>query len=125
LRLRLTGLWQHTDFVKLWASRTISLFGSTITFLALPLTAVLVLDTTPAQMGLLTAAGAIPSLLVGLFVGVWVDHHRRRPILIAADVGRAALFIVIPIAAILGVLRSEVCSWSASAICSSLSWMDP
>jgi MFS family permease len=58
-------------------------------------------------MGFLTAAGAIPSLLVGLFVGVWVDHRRRRPILIAADLGRAALLVVIPIAAILGVLRIE------------------
>ena len=95
----------HADFVKLWAGRTISLFGSQITFLALPLTAVLVLDATPTQMGFLTAAGTIPSLLVGPFVGVWVDHHRRRPILIAADVGRAALLIVIPIAAILSVLR--------------------
>ena len=107
MRLRLAGLWRHADFVKLWAGQTISLFGSRITFLALPLTAVLVLEATPAQMGFLTAAGAIPSLLVGLFVGVWVDHRRRRPILIAADLGRAALLVVIPIAAILGVLRIE------------------
>jgi len=107
MRLRFAGLWRHADFVKLWAGQTISLCGSQITFLALPLTAVLVLDATPAQMGFLTAAEAIPSLLVGLFVGVWVDHYRRRPILIAADLGRAALLIVIPIAAILGVLRIE------------------
>jgi MFS family permease len=105
MRLQFAGLWRHADFVKLWASQTISLFGSQITFLALPLTAVLVLDATPAQMGLLTAVGAIPSLLVGLFVGVWVDRYRRRPILIAADLGRAALLMVIPMAAILGVLR--------------------
>jgi MFS family permease len=105
MRLQFAGLWRHADFVKLWASQTISLFGSQITFLALPLTAVLVLDATPAQMGLLTAVGAIPSLLVGLFVGVWVDRYRRRPILIAADLGRAALLMVIPVAAILGVLR--------------------
>ncbi len=107
MRLRFTGLWHHADFVKLWAGQTVSLFGSQITFLALPLTAVLVLNATPAQMGFLTAAGALPSLLVGLFVGVWVDHYRRRPILIAADLGRAALLITIPIAAALGVLRIE------------------
>jgi MFS family permease len=107
MRMRFAGLWRHADFVKLWASQTISLFGSQITFLALPLTAVLVLDANPAQMGFLTAAGAIPSLLVGLFVGVWVDRYRRRPILIAADLGRAALLIFIPVAAILGVLRIE------------------
>jgi MFS family permease len=107
MRLRFTGLWRHADFVKLWTGQTISLFGSQITFLALPLTAVLVLNATPAQMGFLTAAGALPSLLVGLFVGVWVDHYRRRPILIAADLGRAALLITIPIVAAWGVLRIE------------------
>jgi MFS family permease len=107
MNLRFAGLWRHADFVKLWASQTVSLIGSQITFLALPLTAVLVLDATPAQMGFLTAAGAIPSLLVGLFVGVWVDRCRRLPILIAADLGRVVLLLVIPIAAILGVLRIE------------------
>ena len=105
--LRLTGLWRHPDFVKLWTGQTISLIGSQVTFLALPLTAVLTLNATPAQMGFLTAAGAIPSLLVGLFAGVWVDHRRRRPILIAADMGRAALLLLIPVAALLGVLRVE------------------
>ena len=107
MRFRLTGLWRHPDFVKLWTGQTISLIGSQVTFLALPLTAVLVLNATPAQMGFLTAAGAIPSLLVGLFAGVWVDRRRRRPILIAADLGRAALLLLIPAAALLGVLRIE------------------
>ena len=107
MRPRFAGLWRHADFVKLWTGQTISLFGSQITFLALPLTAVLVLEASPAQMGFLTAAGAIPSLLVGLFVGVWVDRYRRRPILIAADLGRAALLFAIPVAAILGMLRIE------------------
>jgi MFS family permease len=107
MRFRLTGLWRRPDFVKLWTGQTISLIGSQVTFLALPLTAVLVLNATPAQMGFLTAAGAIPSLLVGLFAGVWVDRRRRRPILIAADLGRAALLLLIPVAALLGVLRIE------------------
>ena len=107
MRFRLTGLWRRPDFVKLWTSQTISLIGSQVTFLALPLTAVLVLNATPAQMGFLTAAGALPSLLVGLFAGVWVDRRRRRPILIAADLGRAALLLLIPVAALLGVLRIE------------------
>ena len=107
MRFRLTGLWRHPDFVKLWTGQTISLVGSQVTFLALPLTAVLVLNATPAQMGFLTAAGALPSLLVGLFAGVWVDRRRRRPILIATDLGRAALLLLIPAAALLGVLRIE------------------
>jgi MFS family permease len=58
-------------------------------------------------MGFLTAAGALPGLLIGLFAGAWIDQFRRRPILIAADFGRAAILALIPIAALLGVLRIE------------------
>ena len=57
---RLEGLWRHPDFLKLWFGRTVSGFGSQITFLALPLTAILVLDTTPLQMGILSAVGSVP-----------------------------------------------------------------
>jgi MFS family permease len=108
MRLRFTGLWRHTGFAKLWTGQTISSLGSQITLLALPVTAVLLLNATPVQMGLLTAAGTVSSLLLGLFVGVWVDRYRRRPILIAADLGRAALLFTIPLAALLGVLRIEL-----------------
>jgi MFS family permease len=82
--LQLKGLWQHSDFMKLWLGQTISLFGSAVTNLALPLTAALTLQATPAQMGLLKGAEFVPFLLIGLVVGVWVDRQRRRPILIVA-----------------------------------------
>jgi hypothetical protein len=36
-------LWHHSDFGKLWVGQTVSLFGSEIISLALPLTAVLAL----------------------------------------------------------------------------------
>jgi MFS family permease len=107
MRWRLTGLWRHPDFLKLWAGRTISLAGSGVTMLALPLTAATVLEATPAQMGILEATGALPALLLGLFAGAWVDRRRRRPILIAADLGRAVLMALIPAAAVLHVLRIE------------------
>ena len=95
------------DFLKLWSGRTVSGFGSRITFLALPLTAILVLDATPLQMGILSAVGSVPSLILGLGVGVWVDRWRKRPVLIAANYGRALLLLAIPIAAVFNVLRIE------------------
>ena len=104
---RLTGLWRHADFMKLWAGQTVSLLGSGITMLALPMTAVLVLEATPAQMGILEAIGALPPLLLGLFAGAWADRHRRRPILIAADVGRAVVIGLIPVATLLNLLGIE------------------
>jgi MFS family permease len=100
--LRFTGLWLHPDFRKLWAGETISVFGSQITLLALPLVAVLALDANAGQMGLLTAAGFAPDLLVSLLAGAWVDRVRRRPVLIGADLGRAALLATIPLAWELG-----------------------
>ncbi|MGH2534219.1 MAG: MFS transporter [Thermomicrobiales bacterium] len=97
--VRLGGLWRHADFRRFWAAETISQFGSHITLLVLPLMAVISLDASPFEMGLLTAMGTLPFLLVGLFVGVWVDRMRRRPIMVITDVGRAAVLLVIPVVA--------------------------
>ncbi len=102
--IRPGGLWLRADFRRLWAARTVSLFGSEITRLALPLVAALDLGASPAEMGVLAAAGTIPYLLFGLLAGVWVDRARRRPVLIGADIGRALLLALIPLAWALGKL---------------------
>ena len=104
---RFTGLWRHHDFRRLWSAQAASLVGSQVSFLALPLLAALTLNASPLQFGVLAAAGALPALLFGLFAGVWIDRLRRRPLLIAADLGRAALLLAIPLAAALGALRIE------------------
>src|SRR6201995_4323966 len=98
-------LYRDSDFVKFWSGQSISLVGSQVTALALPLTAAITLQATAMQMGMLTAIQYAPFLLFGLFVGVWVDRLRRRPILIAANLGRGLLLGLIPVAALLGVLR--------------------
>ena len=102
-----TTLWRRPDFVKLWSGQTVSKFGSHITGVALPLTAVLTLSATPAQMGVLAALGSLPVLLIGLPAGAWIDRLRRRPVLIAADVGRALLLASIPAAALFKALHIE------------------
>ena len=93
-----SGLWRHPDFLRLWAAATVSQIGSQITFVALPLVAVLVLDASVFQVALLTTFDFLPFLLFGLPAGVWVDRLARRPILIATDVGRAAALSSIPVA---------------------------
>lgn len=90
-------LWRNRDFIKLWIAETISVFGSAITALALPLAAATLLNATPTQMGILGAAASAPFLLVGLFAGVWVDRLRRRPIMVAADIGRGIILGLIPV----------------------------
>lgn len=105
---RFSGLWRHPDFMKLWLGQTVSELGSRITRDGLPLAAVLVLGATPFQMGVLTAIGSAIVLVTSLPAGVWVDRLRRKPIMIAADLGRAALLATIPIAALSGQLRIEL-----------------
>jgi MFS family permease len=95
------GLWRKPDFLKLWAGQAVSQIGSAISSVGLPLTAVLILNASPLQMGLLSGAGAAAILIFGLAAGAWVDRLRRRPILIFADLGRAAILGTVPLAAVL------------------------
>lgn len=97
-------VWRNPDFIRLWSAQAVSKLGSGVTQTALPLTAVLVLDATPAQMALLVFAGQLPDLIFGLLAGVWIDRVRRRPVLIGADLGRFVLLGSIPIAAVAGTL---------------------
>lgn len=101
------SLWHHADFTKLWVGQTISRFGSVVTRTAIPLVALLVLGAGPRELAALVIVTSAGVLLVGLAAGAWVDRLRRRPLLIAADVVRAALLFSIPIGHGLGALRME------------------
>src|SRR5262245_40928508 len=98
------GLWRHPDFLRLWTGETVSQFGSQISQLAIPFTAILVLDATAFEVAALTTVEFLPFIIFTLPAGVWVDRMRRKRILIAGDVGRAVLLGSIPIAYILDVL---------------------
>jgi MFS family permease len=91
-------LWRHPDFAKLWAGQTISLFGSSITALALPSVAILTLGANAYQVGLLQAVQFLAFPLLGLPAGVWVDRLPRRAVMIVADVGRALALGSVPLA---------------------------
>ena len=105
MRWHVRGLWKNPDFMKVWLSHTISNIGNGITGIALPVIAVQALAATPGQMSVLSALDGIVVLLFGLLAGVWVDRLRRRPVLIATDLGRALIVASIPAAALLGILR--------------------
>ena len=86
-------------FRRYWSASAVSMFGDQVSGVALPLAAVLALHAGAAQMGYLTGLEWLPSLLFGLPAGAWVDRRgRRRQTMIAADLGRAALFASIPVA---------------------------
>jgi MFS family permease len=80
-------------------------FGDQVTQLGVPLVGVLVLGADATQMGTLLAFGLLPHLLFSLPAGVWLDRARnRRRLMIAADLGRAALIASIPAAYLFNVL---------------------
>ena len=93
------SLLREHNFRKFWLGQSISLFGDQITYIALPLTAVLVLDASAAEMGYLGAAALLPHLFFALPAGVLLERvARRRHVMILADVGRAVLLASLPLA---------------------------
>lgn len=93
------SLLRVASFRRFWLAETISLFGDQVAVIALPLAAVLVLHANAAEMGYLAAAALVPHLLFSLPAGVWLERvGRRRRVMVAADLGRAALVATIPLA---------------------------
>ena len=90
------------DFGRLWAALSVSLMGTEITALALPLLAALTLGASALEMGVLAAAGQVPFLLFSLPAGAWIDRLPRRPVLIATDVASSLLLVSVPLAVLFG-----------------------
>ena len=97
-------IWRNQAFVRVWTAATISIFGSLVTRIALPLVAILVLGSGALEVAVLRGLDLGATLVFGLVAGAWVDRLRRRPVLIWADLGRAVLLGSVPVAFVLGVL---------------------
>jgi MFS family permease len=97
-RGRSMSLWRQRDFVKIWSAATVSVVGSQITIIAVPFIALTMLGAGVFQVSLLTAVEMLPFLLFTLPAGAWLDRVRRRPVMIAADIGRGVVLMSIPVA---------------------------
>jgi len=95
-------LWHHRDFLLLWSAQGVSAVGSRITRTALPIAAILVAGAGAYDLGLLTVALTLPGAVLAWVGGGWVDRHRRRPLMIGADLVRAIALLSIPAAAFAG-----------------------
>ncbi|GAA3395746.1 MFS transporter [Streptomyces roseoviridis] len=105
LGTRIPVLLRERRFRRYWTGQTVSLVGDQISLMALPLAAVLVLGADAAEMGWLKTAELLPALLLNLPLGAWADRRaRRRRAMIAADIGRAALLLTLPVAYLLDAL---------------------
>lgn len=98
------GFGSEPSFARLWTAETISQLGTQVSELAIPFVAIEILQASIFQVALLNVVDFLPFLLIGLPAGVWVDRLRRRPVMIAGDLGRAVALATIPVAFLLGVL---------------------
>ncbi|MER5551747.1 MFS transporter [Streptomyces sp. NPDC002793] len=86
------------DFRRLWGAYAVSAAGSAVGMGALPLIALLVLDSSAFQVSLLAALSAVASGVIALPLGVRIEHRYKRPVMIAADLARCAVLASIPVA---------------------------
>ncbi|MFF0445909.1 MFS transporter [Streptomyces sp. NPDC004609] len=89
-------------FGRLWAAYAVSAYGTSIGFGAFPLIALLVLDSGPAQVAALSAAGRAVGALVAVPLGPWVEFRRKRPVMVAMDLTRFTALVSVPAAFALG-----------------------
>jgi MFS family permease len=95
-------------YLRLWTAETVSVFGSYVTGVALPVLVLLTLRGTAFDVGLVNAARWLPYLLLGLVVGALVDRRRRKPVLVVTDLGCGILLALIPLLWFAGVLTLPV-----------------
>jgi MFS family permease len=101
----LVPLHRDPQFRRFWVGQTISVLGDQVSALAIPLTAVLALNASALQVGVLASLAWLPHLLFSLPAGVWIDRRpHRRVNMILADFGRAAALATVAVAWWLGAL---------------------
>ncbi|MEU9189080.1 MFS transporter [Streptomyces sp. NPDC048484] len=97
-----SSLWRDSDFRRLWVGQTASQLGEHTGLVVLPLFAVLTLDASATQLGVLRAVGQAPILLFSLLVGAWVDRWRTRTVMVLTDVGRTLALGAAAVAGLFG-----------------------
>ncbi|HEX5115066.1 MAG TPA: MFS transporter [Pseudonocardiaceae bacterium] len=105
MRERRQGLiFRHRDFRWFWTGQAVSVMGTQVTAVALPLVATLDLHQGAGAVGAIAAATYLPNVMLPILAGLWVENRRRRPILIGADAVRVTTLTLVPVAAALHLL---------------------
>ncbi|MDQ2744896.1 MAG: MFS transporter [Chloroflexota bacterium] len=91
------ALWRNRDYLVLWNGQFISVLGSRISQISLPLL-ILALIRSPAQAGIVAALNGLPYLLFGLLAGVLIDRWDRKRTMLAYEAINAIATATIPLA---------------------------
>ncbi|HSL45432.1 MAG TPA: MFS transporter [Anaerolineales bacterium] len=90
------AVFRNRNFSLLWTGQLVETIGNSLTSLAASIY-IYRLTGSALSVGLMLMATAAPSLLVGLFAGVFVDRYDRRKIMITADILRGVLIALVPV----------------------------
>jgi MFS family permease len=101
-RLPADDLLRDATYRRLWSSILISSLGGQVLMLALPLTAAVLLQASPTEMGILIAMEILPFVLFSLPAGVWLDRVRKLPVYLVGEVVLALAVATVPLAWWLG-----------------------
>jgi MFS family permease len=122
------SLWHNGNFLRFWLGETLSLLGTQVTNLALPLTAIVAFHATDEQVGILRFLQLAPYIGLALLFGIWVDRVRRRPVMLAANLTRLVLLALIPVLHWLDALSMWplliiACAIGVASVLFDVSWM--
>ncbi|WP_246430427.1 MFS transporter [Streptomyces rectiverticillatus] len=122
------SLWRNGDFLRFWLGETLSLLGTQVTNLALPLTAITAFNATDEQVGVLRFLQLVPYLGLALVFGVWADRARRRRIMLGANLVRMLLLALVPVlywtdALSMASLLVIACAVGVASVLFDVSWM--
>ncbi|MGW1815400.1 MFS transporter [Streptomyces sp. NPDC002125] len=98
----------NRSFRAYWVGEAVTLAGSSVHGVALPVIAVLELDASPGQVSLLAAAATVPAFVLALPAGVAGDRHPKKKIMIGTDLAAAVVVSVVPVCWAVGVLSVPV-----------------
>ena len=128
VRTPLPSLWHNADFLKFWGGETLSLLGTQVTNLALPLTAIIAFKASDDQVGVLRFLQLAPYIGLALLFGVWVDRVRRRTVMLVTNLVRMVLIGLVPVLnwmhdLTMPVLLVIACAVGVASVLYDVSWM--
>ncbi len=90
-------------FGRVWGAHTANQIAFETALFVLPVLAATAFDGSAGEIALVSAAITLPSLVLALPAGAWIDRHRRQGVLIASSAARTVLLALLAAALLFGV----------------------
>ena len=108
LRLGAEDPFRDANIRLIFGAQAVSVLGSQVSHIAFPLIAVDVIQASNGAIALMEGAFLLPFVFFSLPVGALLDRRTRRPVMVAMDIARTGVLLVVPISFALGALTMPV-----------------